>query len=338
MPWNVNWSVLVDGSDKTEAMRPYLIDISVEDKAGSASDACALSFDDAGGQVRLPRAGAGVRVVLEGIPVFEGTVDSVMSSGSRDQGRKLKVKAKGFDARGKIIEPQRFNLDDATLQDFLGTAAEHAGLSVSVDPDLAKVARDYWSAEGESLVHLGQRLARELHGTFKIRGAKAVLAKRGVDRGLPTILGTVGDRDAGNVLAWDIAPITTRRVFTRARVAYFDRASATHKFEETGFTLDRDLPDSVNFIRAPVRNAAQAKAVGKAREAEAAREAGEGSVEIDLEPMAQAEALFVLQGARAGVDGTYRIVSVTHRATRSGGSTTRLELKQPHGGAGRDER
>lgn len=53
---------------------------------------------------------------------------------------------------------------------------------------------------------------------------------------------------------------------------------------------------------------------------------------------AQAEAPFVFSGARAGVDGTYRISSRTHRADRGGGSITELQIKQPEGGAGKDTR
>lgn len=50
---------------------------------------------------------------------------------------------------------------------------------------------------------------------------------------------------------------------------------------------------------------------------------------MDLTPEAQAEAPFKLTGARQGVDGTWRITSVTHKANRGGGSTTSLEIKEP---------
>lgn len=335
MNWKVSWKVQVDGRDVTNAMRPHLIDIEVQDKAGSVSDTCSLTFDDRDGQALLPRDGARVSVYLEGVLVFDGTVDSTRSSGSRGSGRTLKVSAKGFDSRGKVKQPQNFHKDDATLKEYLEDAAKQAGLSdVRIDPELADITRDYWAADGESFLHIGERLAREHHATFKIRGKSAVLVKRGKEQGLPTIHGRVGS----NVISWDIAPYTGRKVFTKAKVTWFDREEATFREEEVEFELDRELPESENVIRSFAADQDQARSIGEARKAEARREGGEGSVELDLTVEAQAEGLFILSGARPGVDGSYRIASVRHKASRSGGSTTALELKQPGGGAGKDTR
>ena len=103
--WKVIWKVVVDGNDMTSAMRPYLIDIEITDKDGSASDTCSLTFDDTDGQVELPKDGASVEVFLNGVSKFKGTLDSVRSSGSRGGGRTLRVTAKGFDSRGKVKQP-----------------------------------------------------------------------------------------------------------------------------------------------------------------------------------------------------------------------------------------
>lgn len=339
MVWKVHWTVLVDGIDMTINMRPYLIDIETTDKDGATSDTCSLTFDDTDGRTLLPRDGAKVRIRLQGVLVFSGTVDSVRSNGSRGGGRLLKVSAKGMDSRGKVKEPQAFHKDDAELGDFLDQAAKQAGLAgIVIDDELAGIVRDYWSADGESFVHLGQRLAREHNATFKIRAGKdgdvAVLLPRGKDAGMPVIRGTVGD----NVINWDIAPFTGRRTFTKGKVSYFDRDEAKFKSEEVEFDLDRDLPESTNVIRSNAKDAAQAKGIAKARKSEAEREGGEGSVELDITPEAQAECMFVLRGARPGVDGSYRIASVRHKANRSGGALTSFELKQPQGGAGKDSR
>lgn len=337
MPWRVDWAVFIDGRNTTSAMRPFLLSISVSDKDGQASDSCSMEFDDAGGQVKLPAESAGVQVYLQGVSVFTGMVDSVRSSGSRGGGRTLSVNAKGFDTKGKAKELQSHHMDDATLQQFLGKAAQNAGLSgVSIDPAFANISRDYWAASGESFLHLGQRLARELGGTFKIRGDRAVLAKRGegttpLGTAMPVVIGRVGS----NVISWDISPFTGRGKYAKTKVRYFDRKEAKYKEIEVETGIDGEALDEA---RTSAADEGQAKAIAEGKKAEAERAGGEGSVELDLEPSAQAEGTFLLIGARPGVDGSYRIAGVTHKADRSGGSTTSLELKQPTGGAGKDSR
>lgn len=337
MPWVVDWRVLVDGQDMTDAMRPYLTRISVSDKAGSASDSCSLEFDDAGGQVQLPREGAGVVVYLQGAMIFNGKTDSVRSSGSRGGGRTLAVTAKGFDAKGKAKEPQSHHMDDATLQQFLDKAASNAGLSgVKIDPAFANIMRPYWSVAGESFLHVGQKLARELGGTFKIRGDQAVLVKRGqgtnaAGGAMPTVVGQVGR----NVISWSISPVTGRPKFSKSKVRYFDRKTASYKEIEVETGIEADATDEA---RTTAADEEQAKAIAEGRKTESEREGGEGTVDLDLEVTAQAEGTFVLIGARPGVDGSYRIEGVTHKADRGGGSTTSLDLKQPAEGAGKDER
>ena len=339
MPWTVDWQVEVDGISATDAMRPFLQDITVTDKDGTASDTCALVLDDRDAQLRLPRQGARVAVLLEGVRVFTGIVDGVRSQGKRGEGRTLRIGAKGFDSRGKATEPQRFHADDASLDDFLGRAARQAGLTLKVDPAFAGIVRDYWSAETESVIHLGHRLARELGGTFKVRGTQAVLAQRGADLGLPTIEAVVGDQERpGNVIGWDIEPLEGRRVFTRARTSYFDRAAAAVKHEDVSFDANDGRPEATNLVRSSAHDASQARGIGEARKTESEREAGTGTLELDLAPEAQAEGLVRLKGARAGVDGTYRMAGVTHKANRSTGALTNLDVKQPGGGAGKDER
>lgn len=332
--WKVSWMVFVDGINVSLAMRPYLISIAVTDKDGAASDTCSLVFDDTDGQCLLPRDGASIIVFLQGVKVFEGTADVPRSSGSRSGGRKLSVSAKGFDSRGKVKEAQSFHKDDCTLKVFLEKAAKNAGFTIKIDPDLAKIKRDYWAADGESFLHLGQKIARELNATFKIRGKKAVLIPRGKDMGLPPVTAAYGV----NLISWDIAPFTGRKAFTKTEVKYFDRKEAKFKTEKTDHKTSRKLPDSTNKVRSTAANKDQAKGIGKARKGEAEREGGEGRATIDLNVAAQAEGLCMVIGARPGVDGAYRMASVTHKATRSGGSTTSLSLKQPSGGAGKDNR
>lgn len=331
MPWKVDWRVLVDGQDMTSAMRPFLISVTISDKDGTASDTCSLEFDDAYGQLRLPQDGAKVQVYLEGVLKFDGTVDKVNFNLSRGGGRTLSVGAKGFDANGKVKQPQSHHLDDASLDDFLSKVADKAGVSIKVDPAFAGINRPYWSADAESFLHLGQKLARELGGTFKIRGHQAVFAKKG-GADLMGVMGVVGQ----NVISCSLSPITMRRRFKKSIVRYFDRPSASFKAVEV--ETDDDRAEIEAETRTAAADEGQARDIAEGRKTDSKQEGGGGSVELDLTVEAQPEAMFVLQGARPGIDGAYRISGVTHKADRGGGSTTSLELKQPGEGAGADER
>ena len=332
MSWKNLWSVTINGEDISAGLRPYLISIQVTDKDGTAGDALSITVDDTGGQFRMPDEGARITASINGVKVFEGTVDKVRSQGSRNAGLTLSITAKGYDTKGKAKEPQALHKDDATLKDFLGEVADNAGYSLVIDPELGAISRDYWAADSESFLHVGQKLAREMNATFKLRGDKAVFAKRGKDI-LPGISATYGE----NLMSWDIAPLSGRSLFTSARARYLDRETAAFEEEETDFGATRPAK-AANIIRGAVKDKDQARQVGKARKGENDREGGEGSATIDINPAAQAEALITLSGTRPGINGTYRMVTVTHSGSRGSGNSTSLELKQPGGGAGTDSR
>jgi phage protein D len=338
MPWKTTWSVVVDGKDISSAMSNYLESITVTDKAGASSDSCSLRLDDTGGKIRLPQPGGSVQVRLSGVQVFTGIIDSVKSSGSRSSGRSLSVSAKGFDVNGKAKEPQRLHQDEGTIGDFLKTVAQKAGFDMKIDPALSSIVRDYIAADAESLLHVGEKLARELGATFKLRGNLAVLAKHGTDFGLPMISGLLNTDNSGNLISWDIEPVSTRSVYKEVKVAYFDWKKGLPKDFKTGGGEKAEKAEAVNLVRSIARDENHAKEIAEGRKQQIEREGGKGRVSLDLAPEAQAEALFQLKGTRAGVDGTYRIVSVTHKADRSGGATTDLELQQPQDGAGSDSR
>lgn len=334
MAWKVDWQVKINGRDLSSRMRPFLIEIEVTDKAGQESDSCNLTFDDAGGRIKLPPKGALVEVRLNGALVFRGRVDTVRSSGTRGGGRLLRVHAKGFDTRGKAKSPQSFHMDDTTLGSFLEKAASNAGYSIKVDEAFANIQGSYWGADGESFVELGQKYARQLHGTFKLRDREGVLAARG-ENSLPAVTAIVGK--GGNVISWDIEPFSGRAAIKKAKARWFDRAKAT--FEEKEIEIeDVDAVDADYTVPGLAADGDQAEAIAKGRKGEAERGTGGGSVEMDLTTHAQAEAPFQMIGARRGIDGTYKIETRVHRANRSGGATTRCEIKQPGGGAGKDDR
>lgn len=335
--WKVDWAVAIDGQDLTAAWAPTLIDISVTDKAGEASDSCDLTIDDTDGKIRLPSKRMSISVTLDGAAVFRGFVEKVESSGSRGGGRLLKIKGKGFDTGGKAKEPQAFHLDDADLGTYLSRLAEGAGLDIAVDPALGQIRQDYWAADGESFIAIGERLARKYGGTFKIRGDNAVFAKQGESQAPGgQALGVTEAIFGQNLLSWSITPKDPRRQFSAGRARWFDRQSASLKQSDIDFGND-DL-DALHLLRDLSADEDEADAVLDARKREGERESGSGSVQLTMAVGAVVEGQCRISGARPGIDGVYLIDTVKHSANRNGGATTTLDLKQPGGGAGKDSR
>ena len=333
MGWFSPWTVIVDGVNITSKLAPICTQISVVDKDGTASDTVSITMDDTNGRGILPRDQSNVVVLIFGSKVFEGRVDKVNSRGSRNGGRSISVTAKGFDVKGKVKDGQRWHMDDSTLEDVLTKSADKAGFAIKVDPELGKIERDYWSPDGASFLGYAQRLAKELNATFKIQGIQAIFTARGKEL-LPPVLGTTGR--LGNIMEWDISPITARAKHMKATARYFDRAKAEWMTVEEEIGSER--AEATNAIRSSIANESQAKENLQARKGEAERGGGDGSVTILLNPAAKAEAKFIAFGTRPGIDGVYTITGVTHKGNRSSGSDTKLQIKHPSEGAGNDSR
>ncbi|WP_336801731.1 phage late control D family protein [Kaistia sp. MMO-174] len=333
--------ITIDGQDVSSGVLPRLINLTVTDKAGTSSDTCQIDLDDTDGHLLLPRTGAEIEILLGGADgvsqVFTGTVDEVKSQGSAS-GMTLSISAKGFDSQGKAKEPHRKHWDDSSLADVLSQAGKLAGLAdIEVTGALASLTRKYWAMQNESFLHFGERIAREVGGTFKIVGKRAVLAERsggksasGAD--LPAVTARRGD----NLISWEISPTLGRPRYKSARVRHYDPKTGTYKYE----TEEIEDPDAKAVLtdRFDAPDADQAKARAGAHKKNAEREKGGGMISINGSTVPQPEANVVLVGARPGIDGSYRIETVTHDFSAGSGWTTRLEIKQPQGEAGKDAR
>lgn len=331
------YEVLVGGANITTLLAPILTQLTITDSAGTHSDTASLDLDDTDGRVLLPQPQAPVVISLGWVgaglrEAFRGTVDEVRSSGSRGVGRTLSISAKGVDTTGKAKEGQQRHFDDQTVETILKEAGAPAGITqIEVDPELAGIVFPYLDMRDESFLHLGQRIARQIGGGFRIQGQRAVLAKRAGSY-TPTVVAAWGI----NLHSWDITPAVGRGRYTETRARTYDMKQAREVIVTavTGTTLSDAVLSRREFLAD--EDAAQRTAEGDA--AEAKEKAGGGSVVIEGTTDAVPDGLCVLAGARPGVDGTYRIKTVTHSISRGGGWATSLDLAEPQGEAGSDSR
>ena len=317
--------VMIAGTDCTSAFNPFLISIKVSSKAGTHADTASLELDDRNGQINLPPIGDPVSILLgwEGggvRQVFDGTVDEVKSKGDRG-GMFITVSAKGLDTTSPAKAPQQRHFDNKTVKEVLTDAGKPAGITkVEVDPELGAFKRTHVDMRDESFVNLGERLAREHGGNFKVQGKKATLTKKdGADKVLITATRGV------NLHSWDMSPALGRPMFKKAKTRWYDRKKAEWQTEEAETGLSAF---AVHTARYAEPQADQAKARTGNDKATSERDAGQGSVAIEGDTSAIPDGLCIIAGARAGVDGSYRIEGVDHDYGRSGGFITTLSLKR----------
>ena len=328
-------SVVINGQDVTSRLSPALITLSVSLQAGGEASTAAILLNDKEASFLFPQIGADVTVALGWRlsgrrQVFAGVIDAATSIGTRRGGRQLSLSAKGFDATGGPKEQQRRHWDDATVREILEGAARDAKMDgVSVDPDLAETTLSYWAMVDESFLHMGQRLAEEIGGHFRVDGKTALMARRG---GLYAPF--VGAAAGSTLHAWSIAPALGRGRYGRVRAPWYDQAAAawTYAEAETGVEAEAVL------TLKPAADKADAERQAKAAAATVERDAGGGSLTIEGNPAAIPDGIVRVSGARPGIDGAYRIVSVTHYVTRASGFVTSMQVGRPHDGAGEDNR
>lgn len=330
MSKRARYSVSVGGVDVSSRLSPFLISLSVNLSVGTHSDTAQIELDDTDGRVLMPKVKAPCRIALGwadgGATVsFEGTVDSVRSSGG-GSGRTLSVSATASDMREKAKEPQSRHFDDTTIKDALTQVARTAGIpNVEIDPALASITREYIGLQDESLIGFGERIAREIGASFRIVGNRVVMTSRkGSFTGI--VRATWGD----NLHSWGITPDQGRPALAKAGARFYDWLQADWGLEEVATELAEAPARAVSrFLRA---NPQEAVEQADADAATSDRERGGGTVTIEGDPAAQPDQLCFVSGARPGVDGLYRIETVNHKIGAQGFVTT-LTLKRPGDGS-----
>jgi phage protein D len=338
--------VEVDGQDVTSNLDPYLISITVTDYEYQL-DQCIIELDDSNGVLPIPADNAPLKVSLgwRGQTmemVFTGKVADVSSRCQRRSGRILIIEGKGADVYGQGKMPTSNEWGEGApakgeskkikLETVMSEAAKAAGYTFKVDPELGKIERDYWSQTDESFHNFLDRIAREVGGVPKIAGTSASITSNTKNtnvngQGMADVPCTWGD----TLIAWDIHPKAGRPVFAETARHWFNDAKGVWETvkKAVGGGDQAGLTKAIHFGLMPVATEDEANAQATADASASVRARGYGWVVIDGNPSAAAGANAVVKGARALVDGSYRITEAEHSYRRRSGYTTRLELKMP---------
>jgi phage protein D len=342
------YKVTVAGQDISSRIAPLLTKLRIADNQGNNSDSAEIEIDDSDAVIRFPRTGDEMEIALgwededSPVAVFRGTIDEVKSKGGRGSGRELTISAKSLNTQSPATEQRQQNIDATDLDGAMQQAGRAAGVTrVRVDPELGRIRRDWWGMDNESFVGFGERMARENGGIFKIRGDEAILTKRLGGNASGNAIGTVRAVWGVNLISWDIAPILGRNRRGRVRARHYNRHAARwqERTTRTGTRAQagRSRPETTETGRFSSQEEMDAFIAADAGGQESRAASGGGGCEIDGNPYARPGGMVEIEGARPGIDGTYRIKSVEH-SYDSGGWKTKIEIEDPNGSAGSDTR
>ena len=339
-----HYSISVDGNDVTSKFDPHLISITIKDSDGGKSDKLDITLDDADGRIALPREGADIVAEIwrpsgGGKVTFQGKTDEPESEGSRGGGMQMTISAHSADMKNEGKAKKSKHKDDASFGETAKEWGQASGFDVKVEGDLEKIKRPYWSMGNESFFSWGQRTAKEIGATFKVRGKNAVFVPRnsGSSASGQSLQGVKATRGLnGNVINWRLSPVQNRDRYRKAKVRHYDAKEAKWKVEEVEINDEGAKADLNETVKAADKD--QAKDRAKSNAEESKRGKGGGSITIDGDAAAQSQAPITISGIRAGIDGEYRITSASHTLTRGAGWITQCEVEQPQGSAGQDGR
>ena len=327
--------IYVGGVNITNKILPHLISVRVIDSTPTTS--AEIEIDDRDGKMPLPPLNARCMVMLgwqseQMYTVFNGTVEDFEHGFGRKQGgRRMWVTAKGLshvDTTAKA--PAQDNLGEGAppgqkegamhgLTDWMQQAAKTAGVNVNVASAFAGVKQDYWAQSGESFMHMVQNLSEKFGFVYQFtEGNQLKIEKKG-QRGL-ACWATWGD----NLIAWRVRPFVMRSSFGGSVAQWFDAQDSNwnKSLQKFGMAFPFNMVGANNMGQKPAETETNAGNEGAGQQEKAETQQGGGRIIINGEPRAVWNGWVMLQGARPGVDGMYRIEQVEHVYSRQGFITT----------------
>lgn len=354
MPYNKATAlILVDGTDVTARMDPYLISIVVVDKFSTETDTCDIELDDTDARMRLPALGGQVEVSL-GLPttgvghVFSGKITETESGGARSEGggRRIWVHAEGVNTFGTGKQPTNMHMGEGDPPDkevgegkkikfsqFAQKLAKAGGYTAMIDPALGNKTRTYWNVGGASPHHALQEFARQMGGFVKFMNDKvAIVSSTGGLSAAGMAMGTVQAVWGVNLITWRIKPAVGRPMYGGTKSSYFKIQKPEWKDVQgqgptNGAPFGGAQADASNPFAGNGPDMSEQLNDGMA--ADSTNERGTGFVMIDGNPNAKGGGMVTIVGARPGVDGTYKISEAEHHYSRASGYVTRINVVDP---------
>lgn len=344
-----DYSISVDGIDKTGGIKKRLMSLTLTDNRGFEADQLDIEFDDADGKVELPRRGAKIAVSLgwKGAALIDKgtfTVDEIEHSGAPD---KLTVRARSADFREALNIRRDQSYHKTTIGGIIKTVAERNKLAPTLNKTMSDLAVDHIDQTNESDGNFITRLAKQYGAIAAVKNGNLLFIRQGQSKtasGKPipmmTIIRSLGDghqfsmADRGaytGVVANWLNTRTTEKPVVKVKRKRKRKATTAAKPKEPEEKQGEYLigtDENVLILRTTYASKNNAQRAAKSNWERLQRGAAKFSIQLakgraDLYP----EVPVKVTGFKKQIDeADWTLVTVTHSVSDSG-FTTALELE-----------
>ncbi|AIN16505.1 phage late control D family protein [Yersinia pseudotuberculosis] len=344
-----DYSISVDGIDKTGGIKKRLMSLTLTDNRGFEADQLDIEFDDADGKVELPRRGAKIAVSLgwKGAALIDKgtfTVDEIEHSGAPD---KLTVRARSADFRETLNIRRDQSYHKTTIGGIIKTVAERNKLAPTLNKTMSDLAVDHIDQTNESDGNFITRLAKQYGAIAAVKNGNLLFIRQGQSKtasGKPipmmTIIRSLGDghqfsmADRGaytGVVANWLNTRTTEKPVVKVKRKRKRKATTAAKPKEPEEKQGEYLigtDENVLILRTTYASKNNAQRAAKSNWERIQRGAAKFSIQLakgraDLYP----EVPVKVTGFKKQIDeADWTLVTVTHSVSDSG-FTTALELE-----------
>jgi len=326
------YKLIANDKDITATIRQRFMHLRLTDESGLESDVLeiTLSDSDPSNPIDIPPTGAELEFFLgyngnaQRMGLF--VVDEFEFSGWPGE-MVIRAKATAFTQSKKGKQPMQTQKTRSwpagTIGAMVQKIASDNGMKAAVSESLADIDLPHTDQTDESDLNLLIRIAKRFDAVVKTAGGKLVFAKKGEAK---TMSGTELPKltlTPSHVSNWRMT--LSKRETAGQVTAYYQ---ALKEAKRHAVTAGKGEPERKLKMTYPT----QALALAAARSDLEKRARGEKTLNISMpgRPDVMAEQALTLQGFRPGVDGDWRITSVTHNLDENGYSVSfEAELPTP---------
>lgn len=314
-------------NDLMAGLAPYFISATYNDEVGHTNDTLEVVLADRMRELPLPHEDdllvafggyEGGKIAMLGAFKVQGWTGGWEPGGVET----MMMKARAATFTGEIKAFGSKHWDETTLGKILQDTAKAAGLTLSIDPELASSQISYALRWEASPIDFALRLAEEHGGVVKAAGKRLAVVKKGSGKGadgaqLPIIRVT-----RSGCSGWSIESEPRPRQGEIA-ATWIDPATGKRQVE-TESTGKTGPKHSLIHVRA---SRAEAKAAAKAKAAELNMLTGSGHFTVPFDPANVAGAIVEASGFGAGIDGQWASESISTTWTKGKASLSTIDVK-----------